>query len=383
MTILPRWLQRISILNADSNGPWSNGGSGSGGSGGDGPRNPWAPPPGGKPKPTALDEFLKRARNGGGGGPVGGGGSGSGRFNLPGGGNARTLWTIGVALILGVWVIYTSFHPISPSQRGVVTWFGKYAGTLDPGIRLTLPAPIASVTKVDVQRTNTEDFPDGGGSAGTQMLTGDQNIVDLAYSVSWNIKNPQDFIFQIKDPRQTVRAAAESAMRSVIATSTLNDVIGSGQNVIQSRVQEELQQILDSYNSGVNILGVAIKQAGPPEQVVDAFKDVTAAQQDARGAINRSRGYAQQVIAKAQGEAAAFDKVYEQYRLAPEVTRRRMYYETMEQVLAKSDKTIVEAPGVVPYLPLRGNRRLPDPEMAAPEPQAAPAAPAPQAGAAQ
>jgi membrane protease subunit HflK len=141
-------------------------------------------------------------------------------------------------------------------------------------------------------------------------------------------------------------------MRAVVSRFSLNDTIGEGRGDIETRVQELMQQVLNNYRSGVRIQGVAIKQADPPEAVNDAFKDVSAAQQQAQSYINDARAYALQLTAKAQGEAQAFDKVYEQYRLSPDVTRRRMYYETMERVLANVDKTIVEPTGVTPYLPL-------------------------------
>ena len=338
------------ILRADSNGPW---GDSSGGGGGSGPRNPWAVPPKGS-KPTALDEFLKRARpGGGGGGPL-----------LPQGANARALWAIGAALIALLWLVGTSVHTIRPEQRGVVTTFGKYAGTLDPGVRWTLPAPLANVDKVDVQNIRTDDFPPSGGQ--NLMLTGDQNIIDLAYSVRWNISNPEDFVFQIKNPVDTVRATAESAMREVVANIGLDEALGRGRDRIQAEVQERMQTILDGYRSGVRIEGVAIKQADPPHDVNEAFKDVSAAQQNAVALRNNAQADAQQKIALAQGEAAAFDKVYAQYKLAPEVTRRRMYYETMEYVLANTDKTIVETPGVSPFLPLDRVKRLPETPAAEP-----------------
>ncbi|HXH14555.1 MAG TPA: protease modulator HflK [Sphingomonas sp.] len=382
MTIFSRWLGRPNILATETpKGPW--GGSGddgksSDGTGKSGPRNPWAQPPGGrKPstKPTALDEFLRKARG------SGGGGSGSGGFGgFPSGANARALWGIGVAIIAVVWILFTSVHQIGPQQRGVVTYFGKYAGTLDPGIRLTMPAPIADVTVVDVQKIRTDNFPTGDGENLT--LTGDQNIIDLAYSVRWDISDPRDYVFQLAAPSETVRAASESAMRAVVATTTLDQAIGTGRTVIEQRVAELTQQILNDYKSGVRIQGVAIKQAAAPARIVEDFNAVTAAQQEAIANLNQSRSYAQQVVARAQGEAASFDKVYEQYKLAPEVTRRRMYYETMEAVLAKSDKTIVETPGgVVPYLPLSNAKRLPNPEAVAPAPAAA--APQAQTGAAQ
>ena len=358
MTILTGWFQHLHIHKAEPpKSPW--GGSSSGGNnpggGGEGPRNPWATPPGGPrggAKPTALDEFLRRARG------SGGGGGGGGFSGIPGAPDARSLWAIGVGLLLAVWILFTSIHQIGPQQRGVVTFLGRYSGTLDPGIRLTLPAPFSEVRNLDVQQIVTDDFPAGqGGNGENLILTSDQNIVDLAYSVRWQIVNAQDFAFQIKDPRETVRATAESAMRAAIATTTLDDAIGSGRGVVETRVQQMMQEVLDSYNAGVRIQGVSIKQSQAPEAVLDDFKAVSAAQQTAVGNINAARGYAAQIQARAQGEATSFDKVYEQYRLAPEVTRRRMYYETMEEVLAKTDKTIVETPNVTPYLPLNQVQR--------------------------
>jgi membrane protease subunit HflK len=141
-------------------------------------------------------------------------------------------------------------------------------------------------------------------------------------------------------------------MRSVVSQVTLQDAMGDKRSEIEVQVADRMQRILDGYRSGIDVQGVAVQQADPPAEVNDAFKEVTAAQQDAKSYVNQANAYALQLTAKAQGEAAAFDKVYEQYRLAPEVTRRRMYYETMEQVLSKVDKTIVEAPGITPYLPL-------------------------------
>jgi membrane protease subunit HflK len=159
-------------------------------------------------------------------------------------------------------------------------------------------------------------------------------------------------MFELADPEDTVKEIAESAMRAEMSRVTLQDAIGPGRGEIEGRVQLRMQQILDAYRSGMVVEGVAIKQADPPAAVNDAFKAVSAAQQEAQSNVNNARAYAQQIIAKAQGDAAGYAKVYEQYRLAPQVTRQRMYYETMEDVLAKTDKTIVESPGVMPYLPL-------------------------------
>ncbi|HET9145929.1 MAG TPA: protease modulator HflK, partial [Sphingomicrobium sp.] len=177
-------------------------------------------------------------------------------------------------------------------------------------------------------------------------------LLDIAYSVRWNIKNPELYLFQLSEPDETIKQVAESAMRAVISQVTLQEAMGDKRADIEAQVTDRMQRILDGYRSGIAVQGVAIQQADPPAEVNDAFKEVTAAQQEAQSYINNANSYALQRTRQAQGEAAAFDKVYEQYKLAPDVTRRRMYYETMEQVLSKIDKTIVEAPGVTPYLPL-------------------------------
>lgn len=325
--------------------PWGSGSDKGEGSGG-GPRNPWSVPPEGRRSrpagsPSALDELWRRARSGGGGG-------------LPGVPTGARLWLLILAGLIAVWVLYTSIHPIGPREKGVVTFLGRYSGTLDPGIQFTLPAPFQLVDVVDVGNIRTENFPNSGENL---MLTGDQNIVDLAYSVRWDIRSASDYVFQIAEPRDTVRATAESAMRAVIANTMLNEAIGEGRSKIEAEAQVAMQKILDEYGSGIRIQGVAIQKAAAPSQVDDAFKAVTAAQQEAESNRNNANAYAQRVIAAAQGEAAEFDKIYEQYKLAPDVTKRRLYYETMEAVLANTNKTIVEAPGVNSYLPLPALRR--------------------------
>jgi membrane protease subunit HflK len=226
---------------------------------------------------------------------------------------------------------------------------------------MTFPSPIDRVTKIDVENIRSEDL----GSTGTEdlMLTGDQNLIDIAYSVRWNIHTPELYLFQMAEPDQTIKDVAESAMRSVVSQVTLEDAMGDRRSDIETQVTERMQRILDGYRSGIQVQGIAIREADPPATVNDAFKQVTAAQQDAQTYINNANAYSLQLRQRAQGEATAFDKVYEQYRLAPDVTKRRMYYETMEQVLSKVDKTIIEAPGVTPYLPLtevqKGARREP------------------------
>jgi membrane protease subunit HflK len=345
-------------LSDNRGGPWGPGDGDDGGSEGGGPRNPWAPrrrkpsPGGGPDGPGPFDEFLRRSRARFGGG-------------FPSDG--RPYWLYGLIAFVLLWVLFTSVWRIGAQERGVVTTFGRYTGTLSPGIGFSLPAPFGGVIKLDVQGIRTISIPDSGENL---ILTGDQNVVDLAYTVRWNIKNPEMFAFQLADPETTIKEVAESAMRAAVARVTLDDAIGAGRADIAQRVQQSMQQVLDDYGSGVQVQGVAIIQSGPPEAVNQAFLEVSAAQQHAQSAINNARAYALQTTARAQGEAAAFDRVYVQYRAAPAVTRRRMYYETMESVLQHVDTTIVEAPGVTPYL------ALPDVQRRAQLPAQAEGAPA-------
>jgi modulator of FtsH protease HflK len=338
---------RVGGLFNDNKGPWGqSGGDGNGPPSDNGSGGPWGEPPKrGRRTATppsgnaaSLEEFLRRGRARFGGG--------SGFPRKPD--RSIVIWAVAAFALL--WLLLTTVHRIAPEERGVVTRFGRYSHTLGPGIGLTLPAPIDKVRKIDVENIRTIDLGTTGRE--TLMLTGDQNIVDIAYSVRWNIRDPELYLFELAQPDDTIRQVGESAMRAVVSGFSLNDTIGEGRGDIEARVQDVMQRVLDRYRAGIRIQGVAIKQADPPEAVNDAFKEVSAAQQEAQSYVNQARAYALQLTAKAQGEATAFDKVYEQYRLAPDVTRRRMYYETMERVLANVDKTIVEAPGVVPYLQL-------------------------------
>ncbi|MDX3911330.1 MAG: protease modulator HflK [Sphingobium sp.] len=343
------WMPRL--IAAMSQGPWGNKDGGSGGDGGnDGPRNPWTQPGGNRPQPgrgpTAIEELLRRGRESFGG--KGGGGFGG----IPHRPDGKPLWPIALGLIVLVWLALTCIHRVGPQERGVAMMLGKYSRTLSPGISITLPAPLETVQTVDVEEIRTIDIGSTSAEAENLMLTGDQNIIDLAYSVRWNISNPGLYMFQLSDPDSAIREVAESAMRSVVASVSLDEALGAGRTGIEQQVELRMQEILDAYRSGVRVQGVAIKQADPPAAVNDAFKGVSAAQQAAQTDLNQARAYAQQQTARAQGEAAQFDKTYEQYKLSPEVTRRRMYYETMEQVLGNMDKTIVETGNVTPYLPL-------------------------------
>jgi membrane protease subunit HflK len=343
------WRGRIRGLFADTKGPWGTGSgggdepSGEDGQGGGAGPGPWGEQPkrrrssfGSGTNVSSLDEWLRRGRARFGGG-------------LPGRPDRSIITWIIIAVVL-LWLVVTSTHSIQPGQEGVVTQFGRYSRTLGSGISFTLPSPIERVKKLDVQTIRTVDL--GSENPDDLMLTGDQNLLDLAYSVRWNVRAPELYLFQLADPDQTIKEVAESAMRAVISRVSLNDAMGDKRADIEAQVAENMQHILDSYRSGIQIQGIAIKQADPPDAVNDAFKKVTAAQQQAQSFINSANAYSLQLRQRAQGDATAFDKVYEQYKLAPEVTRRRMYYETMEQVLSKVDKTIIEAPGVTPYLPL-------------------------------
>jgi membrane protease subunit HflK len=313
---------------------------------------------------SSLDELLKRGRERFGG-----------RFPPQDG---RPYWLYGLIAFLLLWVLFTSVHRIGPQERGVVTLFGRYAGTMAPGIGFSWPAPIGRVEKLDVENIRTTTVP--AGEEENLILTGDQNVIDLAYSVRWNISDPALYLFQMAEPDDTIREVAESAMRAVLARMTLDEAIGAGRGEIETSVEQTMQRLLNGYRAGIAIQGVAVNQSVPPGAVNEAFLQVSAAQQQAQSYINEARAYALQLTARAQGEAAAFEKVFSEYRAAPEVTRRRMYYETMERILSRVDSTIIEAPGVTPYLPLPEiQRRQQQQQPAAPQGQQAQPAP-PQGG---
>lgn len=366
-------IARAGLAMAGRKSPW--GGSGGGSSAGDGdgtgdpgadgpsaepeaprgPRNPWLP--GGNEQPprrsASIEDIFRPKGPGGprGGGGPGGGGRGNGFPGLPRRPDGKSWMPAILGGIAVVWVVATSSHLIGPKEKGIVTTAGKYSGTLEPGFAFSLPWPIQSVQKRDVTSIKLYTIPEG--EAEKLMLTSDQNLVDLSYLVRWNIKDLKQFTFQLENPEETVREVAEAAMRASIAEVPLTDALGgSGRAMIEQNVRTRMQAILDAYKSGVAIQGVEIKKADPPEKVKSAFQQVTAAQQDAQRDQSNAQAWAQQVLARAQGDAAQFDKVYEQYRLAPDVTKRRLYYETMERVLSNNDKVVVEANGVTPYLPL-------------------------------
>lgn len=358
---LRRFLDSISLM---ANSPWGSGPKGPKGEGGkddggdrSGPRNPWVTPDpadasrGRKPRgPSALDELLRKGR-----GSFGGGGSGGGDgFNF---GDSAKVWKWGIGALVLAWLLFSSVKVIGEGQAGVVTTLGSYSRTMAPGINLKLPEPFERVQIEDVQ--SIRELKIGATSNDSQnfVLTQDQNIINLGYEVRWRVRDPHQFLFQIADQENTIREVAESAMRATVANYTLTDAIGPRRAGIESEVRARMQQLLDKYRAGVTIEAIQLQRAVQPEQVTDAFNKVTAAQQERESNINEAEAYASAQLERARGAAAEFDKLYEQYKLAPEVTKRRLYYETMEQVLAPVDKVIVESGGVTPYLPLPELRR--------------------------
>jgi membrane protease subunit HflK len=362
------WLERIALAMAGKKSPWGNSPGGSDGepdgNEGDapkgedkprGPRNPWLPGGGGGERPRRSANIEDLFKHRGPEGPRRGGGGGS-NFRFPNPPGGKSWFPLAIGAIVALWLAISVLHQVEPKEQGIVTTFGKYSRTLQPGLNVTLPWPIQHVDVEPVSEIRIDKIPEGTNQR--LMLTGDQNLVDLSYLVRWNIKDLKKFRFQLLDPEGTVKEVAEAAMRASVAEEPLNRVLsGAGRADIEQQVRRRMQQILDSYRSGIAIQGVEIRKTDPPSEVEEAFKDVSAAQQEAESYVNQAEAVAQQVLARAQGDATAFNKVYEQYRLAPEVTRRRMYYDTMERVLRNTDKTVVEAQGVQTYLPLPELRR--------------------------
>ena len=329
-----------------------------------GPRNPWLPPGDAPPRRSASIEDIFRPKERRTGGPGGGGGGGGGGMpRLPQRPDGKSWFPVIIGGIALLWLAVTSLHMVGPKEQGIGTTFGKYSRTIGPGVSLSFPWPLQNVSVTDVTSIKRDSIPEG--ESEKLMLTADQNLVDFSYLVRWNIKDLKLYNFQLADPERTVVEVAEAAMRASVAEVPLNDAIGgAGRAQIEENTRVRMQSVLDAYRSGVQVQGVEIKKADPPARVITAFQQVTATQQDAERMQSEARAWAQQLLARAEGDAAAFDKVYQEYKLAPEVTKRRMYYETMERVLGKNDKIIIEADGVTPYLPLPDLRRKAEPSPA-------------------
>ena len=374
---------KVALAMAGKRSPWGkprgNDGQGSGDSGGEagdtpentppaadgdkprGPRNPWLPgggsgEPGERPRRSASIEDIFKNRGPEGARRTGGGGPRGPNFTMPRRSDGKSWFPIAIMAIVGLWIAVTSVHFVQPREQGLVTWFGgKYSRTLQPGTNITLPWPIQEVAVENVSEIRSAPIGSGGENL---ILTGDQNLVDLSYLVRWNIKDLVQYNFELDDPQESLREVGEAAMRAAVAETDLDTILsGAGREQVETRVRRRMQDILDAYGSGIAVQGVEIARTEAPQQVIEAFNDVLASRQDAERNLNEARRYEQQLLAQAQGGAAEFNEIYEQYRLAPEVTRRRLYYETMESVLANTDKTIIEADGVTPYLPLPEVRR--------------------------
>ncbi|ARE39349.1 HflK protein [Rhodovulum sp. P5] len=310
-----------------------------------------------------------------------------GRGNGGGGGGAPKLTKGGIVLgllaAIGIW-LFSSFYTVKPEEQSVELFLGRYLETGQPGLNFA-PWPVVSYEVIPVTRENTEDIGVGriGGDAGL-MLTGDENIVDIDFQVVWNINDPAKFLFNLRDPRTTIRAVSESAMREIIAQSELAPILNRDRGAIASQLKDLIQSTLDSYDSGMNVVRVNFDKADPPQEVIDSFREVQAAEQErdrlekqadayanrvvagARGEaaqlLEEAEGYRAQVVNEAEGEASRFSAVLQEYQKAPEVTRKRLYLETMEEVLGGIDKIILDegaqgSSGVVPYLPLNELRR--------------------------
>ena len=348
-------------------------------------QSPWGSPPGGGnggfrrgPTPPDIDEIVKKIQNT------------INKFTGGGKGGSKPI-IFGLIILAVVWTL-SGLYRVLPDEQGVVLRFGKFVNTTQPGLNYHFPYPIESVLTPKVTKVNRMDigfrsardtgFSQGGGVADVPeeslMLTGDENIVNIDFSVFWVIKDAGYFLFKIQDPEGTVKAAAETAMREVIARSDIQPILTEGRSKIEIDTQEIIQNILDEYNSGIQITQVQTQKADPPDQVIDAFRDVQAARADmerskneaeayANDVIPRARGeaakilqaaeaYKKEVVAKAEGEASRFLAIYNEYAKAKQVTQERMFLETMEKVLADINKIIIDknsGSGVVPYLPLQ------------------------------
>ena len=362
--------------------PWGNPGGDQGGD----DQQPQGPRRGDQQRPE-IEELVRKGQDRlrvlMGGKPSGGG-------NRPGGPQrpqfhmGRGAWGL-VAIGAAVVWSFMSFYTVDEGERSVELMFGRPYSIGTPGLNF---APWPVVTKEIVLTTGERVTEVGLGQGGPMdsglMLTRDQNIVDMGYQVVWNVSDPEQFLFNLADPGGTIRAVAESAMRDIVARSEMAPILNRDRETIRAELQENVQSTLDLYEAGINVVRVNLDRADPPREVIDSFREVQAAQQErdrlekeadayanrvlagARGeaaaVIERAEGYRAEAVNNAEGEAARFNSVYDEYVKAPEVTRRRMYLETMEKVLGNVNKVIMDGDagqGVVPYLPLDQLRNSP------------------------
>ena len=335
--------------NNQSGGPWGQGPWGQG---------PKRQRPSGQP--PDLEELLRKGQD---------------RLKdvLPSGsGGGRLIWLIVLAVVALIWGM-NSFYRVQPDEAGVVLRFGEYVRTTGPGLHFAF-WPVETVEKVPVGREHKLSF--GGTNDESLMLAGDQNIVDIKFTVLWRIRDPEDYLFNAYTPELLTQLVAESAMREVVGRMPAEEIRTRGRLKVQEEVQKLTQGTLDRYKAGIQITSVQLEQADPPAQVIDAFEEVQRAEQDqdkfireaeryrnrvlgeARGRaaqiLEQAKAYKAKVVEEAKGEAARFEQVLEQYRKAPDVTRKRLYLETMEKILKQSNKIVLDTSktGVLPYLPL-------------------------------
>jgi modulator of FtsH protease HflK len=411
-----------------SQGPWGpgsrggrggNGGNGGAGGNGGGPRGPWGggrgggggdddgprPPRGSGPRPPDFEEMLRRSQD---------------RFRqlLPGGRGTGSLLAIGVAVIIALWLA-SGFYRVQPDEVGVVLRFGAYNRMTQPGLNYHLPSPIETALTPSVTRQNrmeigyrSAEVPGArSGSSGqvpeeALMLTGDENIVDINFTVLWVVKDAKSYLFNIRNPEGTVKSAAESAMREIVGETPIAQALAEGRGRIETETQKLLQSILDSYGAGIEITLVQLQRVDPPNPVIESFRDVQRALADRERLRNeaeayrndilpRARGdavkiqqdaeaYRAQVVAYAQGDADRFTAVYNAYKASEDVTAERLYLETMEDILKNASKVIIDKSamgqsGVVPYLPLPSLSGATPSAAAAPAPAATPPANSPSA----
>lgn len=356
-------------------GPWGRPPNNGGGSGGGGPR-------GGRGQGTPdLEELLRSGRERFGRRRGGGTGNGSGpNVQLPSG-PILGLFVIG---LVALWLV-SGIYQVQPGERGVVTTFGKFSKLTESGLNWHIPWPVQSVELVNVEDDRRVSI--GSGRGRTSMLTSDLNIVDVTLEVNYQIAsdatwNPADeelpnaakFVFNIEEPEVTVRNAAEAALREVVGANEFAPIVSRGRQIVQDRTAQILQETLNSYNSGIRVIRVNFGDATPPEPVVPAQRDVIDATSQAEQAVNVAQGvanrqvpvaqgearqivldaeaYAADVVAQAKGDAARFSSILTEYTKAPDVTRQRMYLETMERVLGDMNKVLIDesAGGALPYL---------------------------------
>jgi membrane protease subunit HflK len=378
-------------------GPWGTGGGGPG---------PWGSGGGGGGfQPPNFEDALRRAQDA------------LRRFLPSGGGGAggAKAWGLGLVVVLALWVA-SGIYRVEPDQQGVVLRFGAYERTSNPGLNYHLPWPVEEALTPTVTRVNRVEIgyrtniAPGRNSRDTDvpeeslMLTGDENIVDINFTVFWLVKDAQAYLFNIRNPELTVKSAAESAMREVIGHTEIATAFAEGRGKIETDTQKLLLEILDSYGAGIDVTQVQLLKVDPPGPVIDAFRDVQSAKIDLQRLINEAESYRNdvvprahgdasrvgqeaqayraQIVLQAQGDAARFQSVYEAYKASQDVTARRLYIETMETILKNTNKILIDrtasGSGVVPYLPLPGLAPTSGAPPVARSPQVPPVAPTPR-----